>query len=121
VGGPGRGFFYLLRQSCHYTVLQSYGKAQSVLKFPNLDLTFIGYRTRPQSIFQQPPLFNKETQNLWLFPAIAFAISLIFIFLYIPGIQIAINSTPVPVEYFFFPFAFGLWILFTDEVRKWWV
>lgn len=103
----GRGFFYLLRQSCHYAVLQSYGKAQSVLKFPNLNLTFIGYRTRRQSIFQQPPLFSKGTQNLWLFPAIAFAIGVIFIFLYIPGIQNAINSTPAPVEYFFFPFC--LW------------
>ena len=75
-------------------------------------------RTRRLSIFQQPPAFNKATQNLWLFPAILFALVLIFIFLYIPGLTTAINTSRIPVEYFFFPIAFGLWILFTDEVRK---
>jgi sodium/potassium-transporting ATPase subunit alpha len=78
-------------------------------------------RTRRLSIFQQPPAFNKATQNLWLFPAIGFALVVIFIFLYIPGLANAINSSPIPVEYFFLPIAFGLWILFADEVRKWWV
>ncbi len=54
-----------------------------------------------------------------LFPAILFALVVIFIFLYIPGLNTAINSSPIPVEYFFFPIAFGIWILFTDEARKW--
>jgi sodium/potassium-transporting ATPase subunit alpha len=76
-------------------------------------------RTRRLSIFQQPPAFNKATQNLWLFPAILFALVVIFIFLYIPGLSRAIKSAPIPVEYFFLPVAFGIWILFTDEVRKW--
>ncbi|APA07783.1 hypothetical protein SS1G_00628 [Sclerotinia sclerotiorum 1980 UF-70] len=75
-------------------------------------------RTRRLSIFQQPPAFNKATQNLWLFPAIIFALVVIFIFLYIPGLTSAINSSPIPAEYFFFPLCFGMWILFTDEVRK---
>ncbi|KAK6611113.1 Na+/H+/K+ antiporter P-type ATPase [Botrytis cinerea] len=75
-------------------------------------------RTRRLSIFQQPPAFNKATQNLWLFPAILFALVVIFIFLYIPGLASAINSSPIPVEYFFLPLAFGMWILFTDEMRK---
>ena len=78
-------------------------------------------RTRRLSIFQQPPVFNKATQNLALFPAILFSVVVIFIFLYIPGLDRAINSSRIPVEYFFFPVAFGLWLLFTDEVRKWWV
>ena len=78
-------------------------------------------RTRRLSIFQQPPAFNKATQNLWLFPAILFALVVIFIFLYIPGLASSINSSPIPVEYFFFPVAFGLWILLADEARKWWV
>ena len=78
-------------------------------------------RTRRLSIFQQPPIFNMATQNLWLFPAILFALVVIFIFLYIPGLNTAINSSKIPVEYFFFPTAFGLWVLFADEVRKWWV
>ena len=77
-------------------------------------------RTRRLSIFQQPPAFNKATQNLWLFPAILFALVVIFIFLYIPGLTTAINSSKIPVEYFFFPVAFGLWILLCDEARKWW-
>jgi sodium/potassium-transporting ATPase subunit alpha len=78
-------------------------------------------RTRRLSIFQQPPAFNKVTQNLWLFPAILFALVVIFIFLYIPGIQVAIASSAIPVEYFFFPVAFGLWLLFADEARKYFV
>jgi sodium/potassium-transporting ATPase subunit alpha len=77
-------------------------------------------RTRRLSIFQQPPAFNKTTQNLWLFPAILFALVVIFIFLYIPGLTSAINSSPIPVEYFFFPIAFGFWILLADELRKFW-
>lgn len=56
-----------------------------------------------------------------LFPAIVFAFVVIFIFLYIPGLNTAINSSKIPVEYFFLPLAFGLWILFTDEVRKYYV
>jgi sodium/potassium-transporting ATPase subunit alpha len=76
-------------------------------------------RTRRLSIFQQPPAFNKVTQNLWLFPAIAFALVVIFIFLYIPGLDKAIGSSRIPVEYFFFPIAFGLWVLLLDELRKW--
>lgn len=41
-------------------------------------------RTRRLSIFQQPPAFNKKTQNWYLFPAIVFSLVVIFIFLYIP-------------------------------------
>ena len=78
-------------------------------------------RTRKLSIFQQPPAFNKETQNLWLFPAILFALVVIFIFLYIPGLASAINSSRIPVEHFFLPVAFGLWLLLADEARKWWI
>jgi len=77
-------------------------------------------RTRRLSIFQQPPAFNKATQNLWLFPAILFALVVIFIFLYIPGLSKAINSSPIPVEYFFLPVAFGMWMLLADEARKFW-
>ncbi|KIE01664.1 ATPase, P-type, transmembrane domain protein, partial [Metarhizium majus ARSEF 297] len=35
-------------------------------------------RTRRLSIFQHPPLFNKKTQNLYLFPAIVFALAMAF-------------------------------------------
>jgi sodium/potassium-transporting ATPase subunit alpha len=77
-------------------------------------------RTRRLSIFQQPPMLNPATQNLWIFPAILFAFVVIFIFLYIPGLNNTIGASKIPVEYFFFPVAFGLWLLFADEVRKWW-
>lgn len=75
-------------------------------------------RTRRLSIFQQPPAFNKRTQNLYLFPAIVFSLVVIFIFCYVPAIQSAISSSSIPAEYFFFPMAFGLWMLLTDEARK---
>ncbi|KAK9243436.1 hypothetical protein V1506DRAFT_544502 [Lipomyces tetrasporus] len=35
-------------------------------------------RTRRQIIFQMPPMFNKNNQNLYLFPAILFALLMTF-------------------------------------------
>lgn len=76
-------------------------------------------RTRRLSIFQHPPIFNKRTQNWYIFPAMAFALAVIFIFCYIPGLQHTLGTTQVPVEYFFLPMAFGMGILLLDETRKW--
>ncbi len=39
----------------------------------------LAVRTRRLSIFQQPPILNKETQNLLLFPAMVFALCVVFI------------------------------------------
>lgn len=76
-------------------------------------------RTRRLSIFQHPPAFNKATQNLYLFPAIGFALAMAIFWLYIPQLQNVLNTTRVPAEHFFLPAAFGLGILFLDEARKW--
>jgi len=133
-------YWYAQRRGVHFSGLWlSYGNypdyngpyVQQVLAeassiyFVNLVImqwfNLMATRTRRLSIFQQPPAFNKETQNLALFPAILFALVVIFIFLYIPGLNTAINASKIPVEYFFLPLAFGLWILFTDEVRKYYV
>ncbi|KAL2827955.1 hypothetical protein BDW59DRAFT_53274 [Aspergillus cavernicola] len=78
----------------------------------------LAVRTRRLSIFQQPPILNRETQNLLLFPAMLFALAVVFIFLYIPDLHGSIATTTVPVEYFFLPIAFGLGLLFLDEIRK---
>jgi sodium/potassium-transporting ATPase subunit alpha len=75
-------------------------------------------RTRRQSIFQMPPIGNRKTQNLYIIPAIIFAIVIVFIFCYIPGLQSVIATTQVPVENWFLPMTFGLGILVYDEVRK---
>ncbi|KAL5119505.1 hypothetical protein ACEQ8H_002570 [Pleosporales sp. CAS-2024a] len=75
-------------------------------------------RTRRLSIFQQPPIFNKDTQNWLLFPSMVFAIVVVFIFCYIPPLQNAIGTSAVPVEYWFLPAAFGLGLLMLDETRK---
>lgn len=76
-------------------------------------------RTRRLSIFQHPPAFNKMTQNLYLFPAIAFSLVMAIFWLYIPQLQSVLGTSQVPVEHFFLPAAFGLAILFLDEARKW--
>ncbi|EFE44874.1 hypothetical protein TRV_00354 [Trichophyton verrucosum HKI 0517] len=88
-----------------------------ILQFFNLLAT----RTRRLSIFQQPPIFNKETQNPLLFAAMLFSLMIIFIFCYIPGIQNTVATTTVPVEHFFLPIAFGLGLLLLDETRKYFV
>ncbi|KAM3479241.1 hypothetical protein MY8738_005531 [Beauveria namnaoensis] len=75
-------------------------------------------RCRRLSIFQHPPAFNKATQNLYLFPAILFALSMVFLWCYPPAIQRVIITAPVPVEYWFLPFAFGIYIIFIDEARR---
>jgi len=46
-------------------------------------------RTRRLSIFQHPPAFNELTQNYLLFPAILFALVVVFIFCYIPQLQVS--------------------------------
>ncbi|KAI0397631.1 hypothetical protein F5Y17DRAFT_414011 [Xylariaceae sp. FL0594] len=75
-------------------------------------------RTRRLSIFQHPPVFNKATQNLFVFPAILFALFMAILWLYIPQLHPILGTLPVPVEHWFLPFAFGTFILTFDEVRK---
>ncbi|KAF2856696.1 Na/K ATPase-like protein alpha 1 subunit [Plenodomus tracheiphilus IPT5] len=78
-------------------------------------------RTRRLSIFQQPPLFNKATENWTIFPAMLFAIVVAFIFNYIPALQKTIGTRQISVEHWFLPAAFGVGILLLDEGRKGWV
>ncbi|OJJ42424.1 hypothetical protein ASPZODRAFT_20541 [Penicilliopsis zonata CBS 506.65] len=85
-----------------------------IMQFFNL----LAIRTRRLSIFQQPPILNRETQNLLLFPAMLFALCMVFIFCYIPGLQKSIDTTSIPAEHFFLPVAFGVGLLFFDEGRK---
>ena len=75
-------------------------------------------RNRRLSIFQHPPAFNKRTQNLALFPAIAFALIMAIFWLYIPVLQNVLSTSQVPAEHFFLPASFGFGMLFLDEARK---
>ncbi len=70
------------------------------------------------SIFQHPPLFNKQTQNLYLFPAILFALVMVFFWCYVPKLQEVLGNAQVPVEYWFLPMSFGLGIMVFEEARK---
>ncbi|KKK25632.1 hypothetical protein ARAM_003675 [Aspergillus rambellii] len=85
-----------------------------IMQFFNL----LAIRTRRLSIFQQPPIFNQKTQNLLLFPAMTFALCIVFVFCYIPQLHDSIATTTIPVEHFFLPIAFGLGLLILDETRK---
>jgi len=85
-----------------------------IMQFFNLLAT----RTRRLSILQQPPIFNKRTQNRWIFLAMIFALCVVFFFCYIPTFQNVIGSTEIPVEHFFLPVAFGMALLLIDEARK---
>ncbi|KAF3760352.1 calcium ATPase [Cryphonectria parasitica EP155] len=81
----------------------------------------LSVRTRRLSLFQHPPLCNRATQNLWLFPAVLFALVMVFFWCYIPKLQQVLGTAAVPVEYWFLPMAYGLGILLLDEGRKFWV
>jgi sodium/potassium-transporting ATPase subunit alpha len=76
-------------------------------------------RTRRLSILQHPPLFRRSTRNLFLFPAILFALVVAAIFLYIPKLQSVLSTTSVPAVHYFLPAAFGMGLLLLDEARKW--
>ncbi|KAK5995373.1 Sodium/potassium-transporting ATPase subunit alpha-A [Cladobotryum mycophilum] len=75
-------------------------------------------RTRRLSIFQHPPILNKETENWYLFPAILFSLAMAILWLYIPQLHPILGTSRVPVEYWFLPFAFGLFIVLLDEARR---
>ncbi|KAF4470401.1 Na+ H+ K+ antiporter P-type ATPase [Fusarium albosuccineum] len=78
----------------------------------------LAVRTRRLSIFQHPPLFNKDTQNWYLFPAMLFALVMAFFWLYVPEFQNVLDTAEVPVEHWFLPMAFGIGLILVDEARK---
>ena len=94
----------------------------SAIYFVNLVVmqwfVLMALRTRHLSIFSHPPVGKKETRNWLLFPAILFALVIVFIFCYVPGLQGVATSAPVPVEHWFLPVAFGVGLLMIDEGRK---
>ncbi|KAF7916308.1 hypothetical protein EAE99_009781 [Botrytis elliptica] len=132
-------YWYLQRNGIPFTDLwfkygslpegidQDYANARlaeaSSIYFVNLVVmqwfNLMALRTRRLSIFQHPPAFNKETQNLYIFPAILFALVMAIFWLYIPQLQSVLGTSSVPVEHFFLPAAFGVGILMLDEGRKW--
>ncbi|KAF5664722.1 h+ k+-exchanging atpase [Fusarium heterosporum] len=131
-------FWYLQRQGIPFSQLWfSFGKMPdgidpdyylaktneaSSIYFVNLVVmqwfNLMATRTRRLSIFQHPPLFNKNTQNWYLFPAIIFSLAMAVFWLYIPPLQPVLGTTGVPVEHWFLPFAFGMFQLLLDEARK---
>ncbi|KAG5789619.1 hypothetical protein H9Q69_011316 [Fusarium xylarioides] len=131
-------FWYLQRQGIPFSELWfSFGKLPagidpdyylaktneaSSIYFVNLVVmqwfNLMATRTRRLSIFQHPPLFNPNTQNWYLFPAIIFSLAMAIFWLYIPPLQPVLGTTPVPVEHWFLPFAFGIFQLLLDEARK---
>ena len=91
---------------------------QSNVSFRRQWFTLLAIRTRRLSIFQHPPVFNRATQNLLLFPAIAFALCMAIFWTYLPQLHVVLNTSRVPVEHFFLPATFGLGVLLLDEGRK---
>ncbi|GAA5822430.1 hypothetical protein JCM11251_006335 [Rhodosporidiobolus azoricus] len=98
--------------------------AQSIYFF-NLVLiqwfNLLAVRTRRRSIFQQDPLFNPKTRNLYLIPAMILALVFGIFFSYIPWFQDVFHTRGrgLKVEHFFIPMAYGVCLLGLDEARKW--
>ncbi|KAK0457372.1 uncharacterized protein EV420DRAFT_1644129 [Desarmillaria tabescens] len=97
-------------------------KAQSIYFF-NLVImqwfNLLATRTRRLSLFQQNP-FGSKTRNVFLFPAMAAALTIACFFSYIPWFQKVLLTRGVNVEFYFLPIAYGIGMLFLDEARKWW-
>jgi sodium/potassium-transporting ATPase subunit alpha len=96
-------------------------RAQSVAFFTLVFMQWfnlLATRTRRRSIFTQNPLFG-PTRNLWVIAGMLGSAGLLFFFSYPPFFQKAFLTRGAPVEYVFLPFAFGVFILFLDEARKW--
>ncbi|KAK0207703.1 hypothetical protein IW262DRAFT_1498522 [Armillaria fumosa] len=96
-------------------------KAQSIYFF-NLVImqwfNLLATRTRRLSLFQQNPLGSK-TRNVFIFPAMAAALTIACFFSYIPWFQKVLLTRGVKVEFYFLPIAYGIGMLFLDEARKW--
>ncbi|KAL0576968.1 hypothetical protein V5O48_005010 [Marasmius crinis-equi] len=102
---------------------ETLNKAQSIYFF-NLVLiqwgNLLATRTRRLSIFQQNPLWGEKTRNLWLVPAMLMALGLACLFSYIPWFQEVFLTRGVNVEFYFLPIAYGVGLVFLDEMRKLW-
>ncbi|KLO07342.1 sodium-potassium ATPase [Schizopora paradoxa] len=83
-----------------------------VMQWGNLFAT----RCRRLSIFQHPP-----SQNWYVFPAAALALIIGIFFSYVGWFQRIFQTRGIPAENFFIPLTFGLFILFLDESRKYFV
>ncbi|KAK0544159.1 hypothetical protein OC846_006169 [Tilletia horrida] len=96
-------------------------RGQSVYYFTAILMQWwnlLSIRTRRLSIFQKPPIFNRETQNLWMFPAMLVSLLIGIFISYIPAIQHVFLTREIRVEYFFIPMGFGIVMLSLDELRK---
>ncbi|KAK0488448.1 hypothetical protein IW261DRAFT_1580898 [Armillaria novae-zelandiae] len=82
-------------------------KAQSIY-FYNLVMmqwfNLLATRTRRLSLFQQNPL-GSNTHNIFIFPAMAVALTIACFFSYIPWFQQVLLTRGVHVEFFFLPIA----------------
>ncbi|EEY16343.1 calcium-transporting ATPase [Verticillium alfalfae VaMs.102] len=131
-------FWYLERNGIHFSDLWfSFGvlpdtidkdfyaqklNVASSIYFVNLVVmqwfNLLAVRTRRLSLFQHPPFFNASTRNIYLLPAVLFALGMALFWLYVPEFQRVVGTAVVPVEYWFLPMSFGLFVLGVDEARK---
>ncbi|RBQ79736.1 hypothetical protein VDGD_02927 [Verticillium dahliae] len=131
-------FWYLERNGIHFSDLWfSFGvlpdtidedfyaqklNVASSIYFVNLVVmqwfNLLAVRTRRLSLLQHPPFFNASTRNIYLLPAVLFALGMALFWLYVPEFQRVVGTAVVPVEYWFLPMSFGLFVLGVDEARK---
>ncbi|KAG7098125.1 hypothetical protein E1B28_000097 [Marasmius oreades] len=97
-------------------------RAQSIYFFNLVIIQWgnvLATRTRRLSLFHQNPLWGRA-RNLWLVPAMAMALGLACLFSYVPWFQQVFLTRGVEVQYYFLPMAYGVALVFADEMRKYW-
>ncbi|TFK59554.1 calcium ATPase [Pluteus cervinus] len=106
------------------SLIEFTSQAQSIYFFNLVVMQWfnlLATRTRRLSIFQQNPITNPVTRNLYLFPAMLCALAIGCFFSYVDFFQRVFGTRGVKAQYYFLPMAYGIGMLAMDEMRKWWV
>ncbi|KAJ5719809.1 hypothetical protein N7493_007387 [Penicillium malachiteum] len=103
-------FWYLERNGIHLSDLW--------FKFGELPPNVTEDYYTARAMVQPNGTFNKQTQNLYLFPAIVFALGISVIWLYVPSLQVVLDTSGFSAEYYFLSAALGIGLLCLDEGRK---
>ncbi|KAK0185004.1 hypothetical protein F5146DRAFT_1167853 [Armillaria mellea] len=112
----------LLLHACFFLGMIEAVMSMNGVPFSKLWLKYGGYDADPdlvRELTNKNPL-GSNTHNIFIFPAMAVALTIACFFSYIPWFQEVLLTCGVHVKFFFLLIVYGIIMLFLDEVCKWW-